>query len=49
MKGRVEKKQEGNKTVREALIIARMTAERNILTIQLLHATLRRGYGTHSK
>jgi len=43
MKGRAEKKQEGNKTVREVLIIARMTAERNILAIQLLRVTLRRG------
>jgi len=42
MKGRVEKKQEGNETVGEVLIIARMAAARNILAIQLLHVTLRR-------
>jgi hypothetical protein len=39
MKGR---KQEGSKTVREALKIARKTAERNNLALQLLCVTLRR-------
>jgi hypothetical protein len=42
MKGRVKRKQEESKTVREVLKIARKAAERNNLTLQLLRVTLRR-------
>jgi hypothetical protein len=43
IKGRVKRKQEESKTVREVLKIARKTAERNNLALQLLGVTLRRG------